>query len=682
MEQDNHNNQHQNIEENNDQENNNNNLERNNNNPIPENNEAAKKLTRKRSRNPSETKEAVAKRALYAGEAHLNRIGQFRPAPTMRLPCACNMQCRLKITEEERSAIFKTYTTSLACKDRQWAYIRAHSTSTRVAKSTTGNATPKRKVCRKYFFEVVREGKETVVPVCKVMFMNTLAIWDGVIDSAWAHINQETKTPTPDKRGKHKNRSKKTTEAQKETTRNHINSYPRIPSHYVRSRIQREYVENGLSIAKMFRQYKQWCIDNSIPKEEIVSAFQYRHIFNYDFNIGFFKPKKDRCQLCTLMKTGTRAERERYQTNWVNHYNSKKACYGEQRKARTLLTKREDVAMLSFDLQKVLPCPKSDTSPFFYKNKLSVYNLTVFDSAPGLGSCYLWHAGIAKRGANEIGSALMDAYSNCAKDGKKEILSFSDSCSGQNKNRFIYAMMLNVSAKYSIKIRHCFLTPGHTYNDADGVHARIEAATRDKDIYDLKEWIEHIRQAKVNNPMYVVKRMKRTDVLNLKALVAKQNWDKDRERNKVEWNKVKIVEAGYDGEGILGFYYKIGGEKHYLDTRKRRGHPVNLKTYQPDIAYPNNIPLKVKTIKHLKELCKSLAIPSKYHYFYNDIFANIDPTEEEDDAMDAIVDADSFDPEEILDDDGTLENQMAEEGEEDDEENVDGDLLGAEDVDG
>lgn len=51
MEQDNHNNQHQNIEENNDQENNNNNLERNNNNPIPENNEAAKKLTRKRSRN-------------------------------------------------------------------------------------------------------------------------------------------------------------------------------------------------------------------------------------------------------------------------------------------------------------------------------------------------------------------------------------------------------------------------------------------------------------------------------------------------------------------------------------------------------------------------------------------------------------------------------------------------------
>lgn len=109
---------------------------------------------------------------------------------------------------------------------------------------------------------------------------------------------------------------------------------------------------------------------------------------------------------------------------------------------------------------------------------------------------------------------------------------------------------------------------------------------------------------------------------------------------------------------------------------------MNLKTYQPDIAYPNNIPLKVKTIKHLKELCKSLAIPSKYHYFYNDIFANIDPTEEEDDAMDAIVDADSFDPEEILDDDGTLENQMAEEGEEDDEENVDGDLLGAEDVDG
>ncbi|KAK3928026.1 Trypsin V-A [Frankliniella fusca] len=427
----------------------------------------------------------------------------------------------------------------------------------------------------------------------------------------------------------------------------------------------------------MIRQYKQWCIDNSIPNDQIASEPQYRQIFNYEFNIGFFKPKKDRCQLCTLMKTGTRAERERYKTTWVDHYNGKKACYIEQRKARTLLTKREDVAMLSFDLQKVLPCPKSETSPFFYKNKLSVYNLTVFDSAPALGTCYIWHAGIAKRGANEVGSAVMNAYINCAKDGKKEILSFSDSCSGQNKNRFIYAMMLNVSAKYSIKIRHCFLTPGHTYNDADGVHARIEAATRMKDIYDLKEWIQHIQQAKETNPMYVVKRMKRTDVFNLKDLVTKQNWESDREGNKVEWNKVKIVEAGYDGDGILGFYYKIGGEKQYLDTKKRRGHPVNLKTYEPNIAYPENIPLKALTIKHLQELCKSLAIPSKYHNFYNDIFANIDPTEdEEDDVMDPTVDADSFDPDEVLDENGNLENQMAEEGEEQDEEAVDGDLLG------
>ncbi|KAK3928028.1 Halomucin [Frankliniella fusca] len=250
----NHIDQQQNIEVNNDQENNqhlendnnlennNNNLERNNN-PMQEGNAAAKKVTRKRTRNPSQHKAAIAKRALYSGEAHLNRKGQLRPAPTMRLPCACKMGCRFKITEEERSAIFHIYTTSLGCKDKQWAYIRAHSTSARVTKSTTNNATPQRKVSRKYFFDVTTDGRDKIVPVCKVMFMNTLAIWDGVIDSAWSHINPETKTPTPDKRGKHGKRPKKITEAQKETVRNHINSYPRIPSHYVRSRIKREYVD-------------------------------------------------------------------------------------------------------------------------------------------------------------------------------------------------------------------------------------------------------------------------------------------------------------------------------------------------------------------------------------------------------------------------------------------------------
>ncbi|KAK3919940.1 Non-reducing polyketide synthase PKS1 [Frankliniella fusca] len=574
-----------------------------------------KQVTRKRARNPTQHKAAEAKRALYAGEAHVNKKGQFRPAPSMRVPCACKFKCSTKITEGERHKIFTIYNCTFGCKDKQWAYVRAHSSTVPVTKTTTHHETPQRKVSRKYFLDVTKENGGVISNV------HEHPSHLGWGDSAYKHMNQKTKTPTSDKRGKHSNRPKKTTAEQRESVKTHINSYLRIPSHYVRSRIQREYVETGLTAAKMFRQYKEWCVSQSIPEKNRASRSQYKQIFNFEFNIGFYRPKKDKCQLCALMKNGTRQEREHFKEAWISHFNSKKACYAEQKKAREIVSKKESCAMLSFDLQKVLPCPKSDTSVFFYKNKLSVYNLTVYESRSHIRTCYLWHEGIAKRGANEIGSCLMKALVHQAQEGKTEIYSFSDSCSGQNKNRFIYAMILQVSAIFGVKIRHCFLTPGHTYNDADSVHARIESATKGKEIYEFGEWIKEIENAKQNGPAYKVVQIERKDFFDLKELVSKQNWKINTEGQVIKWNKVRIIETDGSGEGILAYQYEINGSKYYLDTNQRRGHPVNLKTFKPKVAYPGNIPLKAKTIDHLRSLCRSLAIPSKYHPFYDNISA-------------------------------------------------------------
>lgn len=284
-----------------------------------------------------------------------------------------------------------------------------------------------------------------------------------------------------------------------------------------------------------------------------------------------------------------------------------------------------------------------------------MYNLTVFDSRKHLGTCYLWHAGIAKRGANEIASAVIEALLVCSQEGKKEVKSFSDSCSGQNRNRFVYAMFLIASARFNIKIRHCFLEPGHTYNDADGVHARIDRHSDGKDIWNMEEWINIIKTAKVEDPAYRVKVMKRTSVRNFHEIVDKQNWELDTDGRKIAWNKVKIVEAGYEAMGVLGFLYEYGGEKHYLNTRARRGHPVNLKTYEPPLAYSGKIPLKKKTIDHLRQLMKTLAIPSKYHAFFETIFSDVEPTDEDDDPEDPQVLADSWDPDQLVGDNGEME---------------------------
>lgn len=86
---------------------------------------------------------------------------------------------------------------------------------------------------------------------------------------------------------------------------------------------------------------------------------------------------------------------------------------------------------------------------------------------------------------------------------------------------------MHVPESESIKIRHCFLEPGH--NEGDSVHTRIEKAAKRKEIFDLVEWVQLIKTAKVEEPQYQVELLKRCDIKNFHDLVSKQNWEKDIE---------------------------------------------------------------------------------------------------------------------------------------------------------
>lgn len=61
-----------------------------------------------------------------------------------------------------------------------------------------------------------------------------------------------------------------------------------------------------------------------------------------------------------------------------------------------------------FDFEKVLHCPHGNVSIFYYKRKLSSFNFTVFDIGKRKALCYMWDKSVAKRGANEVSSCLLD----------------------------------------------------------------------------------------------------------------------------------------------------------------------------------------------------------------------------------------------------------------------------------
>lgn len=75
----------------------------------------------------------------------------------------------------------------------------------------------------------------------------------------------------------------------------HISMFPKVESHYCRKNSNREYLEENLSYAVMYRLYQEWARGND---KKVATLSYYKNIFDTQFNLGISKPKKDRCDTC------------------------------------------------------------------------------------------------------------------------------------------------------------------------------------------------------------------------------------------------------------------------------------------------------------------------------------------------------------------------------------------------
>jgi len=543
-------------------------------------------------------------------------------ARKMRPACICRSDCVHKVHQSEREKNFSIFW-GLGDKAKQWEFIRKHS-SEAVSQKHKDKENVRRKVSRSYFLVV----DKTTVKVCKDMFLATLSISDSWVKSTYSHVNHDKGgVASPDKRGKHGKQKVKITQPMIVAVVDHANSFPRVPAHYCRKDSKREYLERNLSINKMARAYVPWAQARGLPS---VSKRQYRGIVNKSLNIGFQKPKKDRCNLCSIVheNTNPRSLREKYKDQFTKHFNNwnkaRKLRDEDKREAR----KDASIGVFSFDLQKQLQCPHSQISAFYYLQRLNIYNLTVFDMMKRLGYCMLWHEGMGRRGSSEIGSCILEYLTREIKSGKTDLRAYSDNCAGQNKNRYLFAQYLNVAMKYKVKITHTYFEPGHTQMEADSIHGRIEKSTKLEEIFTFSDWVEKIKDAKEELPKYEVIVHGRSHIVSFKGLVEKQNWSKDTEGRKITWKKIKRIQVDGNEGPVVKLQYEYGGEVVILKPN-RVGHPFNLATFTPPAAYTDRIPLPDKKIQDLTLMCDKDYIPLPKQEFFRSVMAGCDRTGEE-----------------------------------------------------
>ncbi|XP_028178546.1 uncharacterized protein LOC114365984 [Ostrinia furnacalis] len=583
--------------------------------------EIPNRQSRRRLRDESSWKVNKNKKLKNSGKRyHSIKTNKERSGKVMGDPCTCKNKCTEKIDNIVRMSAFETYW-KLGDHERQWDFILRY-VKTKPTRVVVLNTTRPRTQTLIYSLPA-RNGID-LVTVCKKMFLQTLDINDRTVFTAL--LKQQTQTIT-DLRGHHTNRQNKIPQETTQSVIDHINLFPRKESHYLRKQTQREYLDEKLNCAKMYRLYVDWMKDNpAYLNVKAATERWYYHIFSTQFNIGFFKPKKDRCETCSLYEEADSERKEQLKTDYELHLKNKeliRQIKDEEKKTSDATTK----TVACFDLEKVLSLPQSEVGIFHYKRKYPVYNFTIYNILTKSGYCYVWHATIAKRGANEIASCLWSYLQDEADKGITEVSFYSDNCSGQNRNRFVFALYVHASITLKLKITHRFLQKGHTQNEGDSMHSCIEKSKKNHVLYVPDEIYAIIRNAKVQGQRYNVKEMRQDNFLDFKKLITtNNNWAKDMSGGKIHWTKIKEISVDPLSPGRLLIRYDFGDETPIMvDTNRcirvgrRKKTAVSENIGEPSVLtqlYDAPLSISENLYKDLISLCRDNHIPPHYQTFY------------------------------------------------------------------
>lgn len=309
-----------------------------------------------------------AKRLKNSGKSYKSRTGKMMEARKLGPPCPekCVLACAKKVTENCRAKLFKEYW-EMASLQRQRDFLGSCIEQIQLKYRRITAGVPRKPNSA---FYIIVNGER--VRVCKIFLINTLGITERTIRTVISARASGTGIVVEDKRGKH-GKQRKANEEVIKSVRNHIDSIPRIESHYVRKDTTREFIDGGLSIAELHRHYSR---ERSSSQAIAAKYDMYARIFNTEYNIGFFVPKKDQCDLCESYKNSLDEDKKALETKYLEHVEEKELSREEKDKDKAR-AKNNEVMLVVYDLQAVLPIPTGQTSAFFYKSRLNCYNFTV-----------------------------------------------------------------------------------------------------------------------------------------------------------------------------------------------------------------------------------------------------------------------------------------------------------------
>lgn len=365
------------------------------------------------------------------------------------------------------------------------------------------------------------------------------------------------------------------------------------------------------------------CFKANYPNTKVKYEY-YLKFFNENFALRFGRPQIDVCckceELSVKIKSPHLSENVKLaaQAELVIHKRRSKKCFTALKNTANESKTNPKVLGLAFDYMQNLPQPHTPVGEIFYLRQLWVNAFCVHNLKDDSSQIYMYHEGVAKKGANEVCSFIYDYISNNVPNDVTDLYLYSDGCPGQNRNHWNHTMIrmclaLIDSGKFQ-KIVHRFPVRGHSFLPCDrdfGVFKRnIKKFDR---LFVPMDYCRIIARSKKN---VTVKMVSTDNILDFskwwpplykKTVLSDGSKGKNVSRDqKVSFTPSQFYEFIYSSEHpgkVTTMPYINSFVKHTFDLHQVGQHTISMSSIP--VAYPaGNVPINSKKLEHIRQVVK------------------------------------------------------------------------------
>ncbi|GAB0098363.1 hypothetical protein DMENIID0001_140850 [Sergentomyia squamirostris] len=590
---------------------------------IPPEEERSNKRKRKRKICPEKHKKTIHKKKVEKGLEHFastTRPGESTPRliPAKmfngQVNCICRNGCAEKVDVVDQEKIFKSFYEMDSQNKTMFlrGCVKREKVLKKRSKDNPINIRCNKQFSLEYFLQTESENG---IPqkVCRRFFLQCLQI---TAPRVYFAVNTMHTNPTgKDNRGRASPANKTPTSA-RDFVKQFISSVPQYVSHYGRSQSNRKYLPPDMNLRKLYSEYKRRCDEE---ERNAVSDSIFRDVFYKDFNLAFKRRPQDTCKSCDKYKEASTEEKKKMENDHEKHMQATRDMAAKFRSDVDAAKANETLKVLTFDLQKSLVTPTLSASIAFYKRKLWTYNLCVYDEAEDKGFMYVWNETVASRGCQEIGSCLLEHFKKIP-DTVTEIILYSDSCGGQNRNIKMSLLLKWFLASQStiLTIKQKFLISGHSFNSANRCFSLIEKKAKQHEIISTPDqWLSIIQSARSKPSAFHCQKMSSEIFFSTKEIEASiVNREHDEHNNPISWLKMKKLK--YKRSDPYSLEMKtFAGNSHIVRIQKKG---KDFTTAELPLLFPQGRAIPEAKRKDLEALMDF--IPAESRNFYDEIIGN------------------------------------------------------------